>query len=92
MSTQWQDLEHIYPNDGHSAHGTWLGYAWRYCRCPDCTEAQRLYQRQKMDNRLPHLAPEHGKYTTYSNWGCRCTPCTEANTIKCKEYRKQKGA
>ena len=53
------------------------------CRCPDCTEANRLKAvrtRQDRARRLradPSLA-EHGQQATYCNWGCRCLPCSTA--------------
>jgi hypothetical protein len=54
------------------------GAAWRYnkgCHCPECTEAYRVYVREKRGKRE---ARTHGTPSSYINYGCRCQACREA--------------
>jgi len=71
------------------------------CRCVDCTEANRVYNRAYFD-RLKRVANEtgqpmyancqHGRQQTY-NRGCRCEQCSrvEAERHQRKRARKKYG-
>lgn len=63
----------------HGKYSTYVGG----CRCPECTEANRLYHTAQRARRRanPALADAagHGKATTYANYSCRCDACRAAN-------------
>lgn len=62
------------------AAGTPSGYNRRGCRCPECREAHRIYNRGLRDKarRRAEINPEmvpHGTKSGYVYWGCRCPRC-----------------
>lgn len=48
------------------------------CRCRDCTDANRLYQRGLKDK----TPPNHGTISAYRNFACRCEPCKAAGRAR----------
>lgn len=73
------------------------GHATTYksgCRCPECREANRVYQNAANARRAadPALADRagHGKATTYINYACRCEPCRAANTRRLRAQRERR--
>lgn len=71
-------------------HGR-TGYVHHGCRCPECTGAQRVYQRTlRARYRATALAPNdprHGTNNGYQNHGCRCAPCAEAGCEYLRSWR-----
>ncbi|MGV9891673.1 hypothetical protein [Streptomyces sp. NPDC003395] len=77
-------------------HGRLVGYR-RGCRCPECRETARLYQKKRNAERAADPAAAdragHGKTSTYVNYGCRCAPCKAAQSASNRKYaqlRKQR--
>lgn len=70
-------------------HGTRYVYVNYDCRCPDCTEANRVYCKGARQRRSKMEPPEHGTVSSYRNYVCRCGPCTKANSDACKEYQRK---
>lgn len=72
-------------SEGHAAtttHGASGPSANAYksgCRCPACTEAQRVKQNGLVAELAarPRDQVPHGRYG-YSNWSCRCEVCRAA--------------
>lgn len=65
-----------------SSHGTHNAYQAHGCRCGECQEFRRAYQRQNAAlrlrlDRVPDGVP-HGKPSTYNYYRCRCEDCCEA--------------
>jgi hypothetical protein len=75
-------------------HGVYATYSGG-CRCVDCREANRLYQKGAQARRRQH--PEladmagHGKTSTYTNYSCRCAECRTANAATTRAQRAKKG-
>jgi hypothetical protein len=83
-------------NEGrpHTASVAPSRYAYvRYrCRCDDCRQAAREFQRASTADRARRLASgevdvTHGRLSTYVNWACRCAPCTEAHNLKLARWK-----
>jgi len=67
-------------------HGTWSGYAYYRCRCPECVEASRTYAaaRRKGEDTpaellTPPPTPAHGTRARFGR-GCRCEECRVAGS------------
>ncbi|NUQ95345.1 MAG: hypothetical protein HOY79_01845 [Streptomyces sp.] len=64
------------------------------CRCPECREANRVYQNAANARRsaAPALADRagHGKRTTYVNYACRCDACCAASSAEQREQRERR--
>lgn len=80
------------PPPGSPRHGKRCTYTAYHCRCPLCTEANRIgceqAKRKREQRSLAPDDPRHGDPSTYTNWGCRCQPCTTAQTERCRPYQK----
>lgn len=91
MATPRKDIQWETATNGVriKAHGTPSAYN-RGCRCPECTEVQRVRMaasRERMYAQgLPEDDPRHGRYSTYVNWGCRCEACTKAQYVVVRNY------
>jgi hypothetical protein len=49
------------------------------CRCPECTEAARVYADAARARRSRRPGdPRHGTGNGYTNWNCRCVECCQA--------------
>jgi hypothetical protein len=66
----------------------------RGCRCPGCTEANRIVQRGIKERRVARyraglVTITHG-VGGYSNWDCRCAVCREAwrNYLRARRNRR----
>lgn len=75
-------------------HGTYSTYVNRKCRCDECREAARTYQREASEKRRggvpakrgrPAKPIEHGTFYSYQK-GCRCDDCKTAQ----REYYKSR--
>lgn len=81
------------PPPGDPRHGRRYLYTNYHCRCPLCTEANRVgcaeAKARRAQRTLAPDDPRHGDASTYSNWGCRCKPCTDAQTERCKPYQRK---
>jgi hypothetical protein len=61
-------------------HGTLYCYVVIKCRCSECREANRVYQRGARQRRAQRAASgeieiPHGTVNGYVNYGCRCELC-----------------
>lgn len=70
----------------HGRRGT---YIHRFCRCPRCTYAQRMYHRKYRARPSEEKDLTHGTVSSYVA-GCRCDACRGANAAYYCEYRKRK--
>lgn len=62
-------------------HGSLTAYQDHKCRCLDCQENKRGYERRAAQVRTRLGVPqgvEHGTKYTYTYYRCRCEPCKEA--------------
>lgn len=58
-------------------HGTIASYTYDRCRCVDCSDAWRAYQREWKAKRLADPSKPHDRVKYVS--GCRCDTCRAAN-------------
>ncbi len=66
-------------------HGTRYTYVARKCRCEECREANRAYQRER-HNHPPAIPPNlHGTQNAYIQLHCRCQACRDAAATKRRE-------
>lgn len=67
-------------------HGTRYAYAKLKCRCDECAELMRTYQREYAQRRRAQgLSPDdhrHGTTAGYDQFNCRCDPCRAADRSK----------
>ncbi len=63
-------------------HGTSGGYTNHHCRCPECSAANAIMQRETTARRKARPIPSqvHGTANGYAAYGCRCESCRIANT------------
>lgn len=94
----------IREGDNHRAHGTAGGYSNHACRCPDCTEAWRVYITAR-NHRLGYHVPwadylasfpiPHGTAGGYKRCVRRtegsCQPCRDAAAKARRERRSRTG-
>ena len=58
-------------------HGTYLRYR-RGCRCSECTNACRVYNREKQSERSLRISEiPHGTMAGYESYMCRCRKCRD---------------
>lgn len=87
-----------------SRHGTHHAYQHHKCRCGECQEFRRAYQRANAALRTRLRVPEHvphGTCSTYNYYGCRCEDCCAARASydrermelvrRTDEYRAREG-
>lgn len=75
-------------------HGTISTYTNRRCRCDDCREAARVYQRLRT-GRDPNQRRKsqwlHGTQYAYNRKRCRCEVCAAAARLVWEERRRAAG-
>lgn len=86
----------IGPDDPDFPHRTTTGYRKHGCRCPECTDAQRLamedYRRTKgVQPSKARAVAEHGTRTMYRRCtagpnGKKCEECKDANRRYQRSY------
>jgi len=75
-------------------HGAWFCYQ-EGCRCPACTDANRLGNlRLRMRRYVARAAGEevpapHGSVSAYTNHGCRCDPCRDGHRHRIAVSRRR---
>lgn len=64
-------------------HGTISGYQYHKCRCTDCRNAKRKYEKKlklkKLEGIPELIGPkpiQHGTHNAYTNRKCRCEICS----------------
>jgi hypothetical protein len=74
-------------------HG-YSAYRHGRCRCPVCTETQRMrmaaFRARAFAQGLPPGDPRHGTDSAYSNYGCRCPACVRTHSQRMREYKARK--
>lgn len=70
------------PNTYGAVHGRRSTYTYRQCRCELCSEAERVYQRERNERRklVQRAVPvwAHGSMRGYNTWRCRESCCRAA--------------
>lgn len=83
-----------------SGHGTNSNYVGNHCRCGECRDAHRTYQREwtarvqaefKRTGQLP-VYVSHGSLNAYTKYGCRCDSCRQARRNYKRRYYQAKKA